>query len=227
MTSHKEVAMEQLWSTVDNYFFELFNKSDSVLDGTLKRNAAAGLPAYDVSPNQGKLLQIFVGIINAKAILEIGTLGGYSTIWMARALPENGRIITLEFDPKHAEIARENIRQAELASKVEVITGAALETLPKIAAEKPIFDLVFIDADKKSNSQYFEWALKLSRPGSVIIVDNVIRNGAVVDSNSSDPSVVGVRQLNKLIQNDKRVDATVVQTVGTKGYDGFVIATVR
>jgi predicted O-methyltransferase YrrM len=219
--------MENTWSTVDDYFFKILNKPDSILEDSLKRNAESGLPAYDVSPNQGKLLQIFVRMTKAQSILEIGTLGGYSTIWMARALPDNGHLISLEFDPKHAKVAIENIRQAKQDSKVDVRIGAALETLPKIAAEKHIFDLTFIDADKTNNSKYFEWALKLSHSGSVIIVDNVVRNGNVIDPYSSDPSVVGVRQLNALIQNDPRVDATVVQTVGTKGYDGFIIAHVR
>jgi len=222
-----EVIMENTWSIVDDYFFKSLNKPDLILENSLKRNAEAGLPAYDVSPNQGKLLQIFIRMTKAQSVLEIGTLGGYSTIWMARALPDNGHLISLEFDPKHAKVAIENIRQANQDSKVDVRIGAALDTLPKIAAEKRIFDLTFIDADKANNSKYFEWALKLSRTGSVIIVDNVVRNGAVVDSHSSDPSVLGVRQLNELIQNDSRVDATVVQTVGTKGYDGFIIAHVR
>ena len=219
--------MENVWSAVDDYFFELLNKPDPVLESSLRRNAEGGLPAYEVSQNQGKLLQIFVRMAKAQSVLEIGTLGGYSTIWMARALPENGHLISLEFDRKHAEVARENVRLAGLDSKVEVRIGAALETLPKIATEKRVFDLTFIDADKANNANYFEWAIKLSHSGSIIIVDNVIRNGAVIDANSIDPSVIGVRKLNELIQNDPRVDATVVQTVGTKGYDGFIIAHVH
>ena len=216
--------METSWATVDNYFSQQLISEEPIFNQVLKANAEAGLPPYDVSPNQGKLLQIFVQMINAKSILEIGTLGAYSTIWMAKALPTDGRIISLEFDPKHAQVAKNNVSVARLDEKVEIRIGDALELLPDIEKQGLKFDLFFIDADKKSNPDYFNWAMKLSRSGSVIIVDNVVRNGAVVDSNSSDPSVIGVRKLNELIKGEPRVHSTVVQTVGTKGYDGFIIS---
>jgi predicted O-methyltransferase YrrM len=185
------------------------------------------LPAINVSPNQGKLLYLLARIQGARKILEIGTLGGYSTIWLARALPPDGKLITLEADPKHAEVAMSNIDRAGLSNVVEVRLGKALDTLPKLETEgQGPFDLVFVDADKPSNPDYFEWALKLTRSGSVLIFDNVVRHGMVVDGESDDSGLQGTRRLNELLSTDPRVDATAIQTVGVKGYDGFAIALV-
>jgi predicted O-methyltransferase YrrM len=218
---------QQLWTAVDSYVTDLLVPADAALEDTLASSTAAGLPAINVAPNQGKFLQMLARMIGARNILEIGTLGGYSTIWLARALPAGGRLITLEADRKHAEIARTNLSKAGLSQIVEVRLGAALETLPQLAAEKPEpFDLVFIDADKPNNAGYFSWALKLTRPGSLIIVDNVIRNGAVIDAGNTDPNVQGVRRFNEMLAAEKRVSATAIQTVGSKGYDGFAIALV-
>ncbi|WP_341529115.1 O-methyltransferase [Nostoc sp. UHCC 0302] len=200
---------------------------DPALDAALEASATEGLPPHNVSPNQGKLLLLLAQIHRANSILEIGTLGGYSTIWLARALPTDGRLITLEADPKHAEIARANIARAGLAKVVDLRLGRALDTLPQLAAEGcGPFDLIFIDADKPSNPDYFAWALKLSRRGTLIIADNVVRNGAVIDAASSDLSVQGVRRFNELLAIEPRVSATAIQTVGSKGYDGFAIAIV-
>lgn len=217
---------QEQWTAVDHYFTDLLVSPDPALDAALQTSAAAGLPPHNVSPNQGKLLLLLAQIQGARTILEIGTLGGYSTIWLARALPSDGRLITLEADPKHAEIARVNIAHAGLSDIVDLRLGQALSTLPQIAAEGHTFDLIFIDADKPNNPHYFAWALKLSRRGSLIIADNVVRNGAVVDSSSSDPSVQGVRRFNELLASEPRVSATAIQTVGSKGYDGFAIAIV-
>ncbi|MHC5742806.1 MAG: O-methyltransferase [Nostoc sp.] len=218
---------QEQWTAVDRYFTDLLVPSDPALDTALQPSVAAGLPPHNVSPNQGKLLLLLAQIQGAQSILEIGTLGGYSTIWLARALPSDGRLITLEADPKHAEIARANIAHAGLSDVVDLRLGKALSTLPQIAAEgHGPFDLIFIDADKPSNPEYFAWALKLSRRGSLIIADNVVRNGAVIDANSNDPSVQGVRRFNELLASEPRVSATAIQTVGSKGYDGFAIAIV-
>jgi predicted O-methyltransferase YrrM len=218
---------QERWTAVDQYIANLFVPPDPALDEALKASAAADLPAISVTPNLGKLLMILAQIHGARNILEIGTLGGYSTIWLARALPKGGRLITLEAEQKHAEIARANIARAGLNDVVEVIVGKALETLPKLAAKGAgPFDLIFIDADKPSNPDYFAWALKLSRPGSVIIIDNVVRDGAVIDAVSEDASVQGVRRMNEIIAAERRVSATAIQTVGSKGYDGFAIARV-
>jgi predicted O-methyltransferase YrrM len=219
---------QELWSAVDGYNTDLLVPPDPALEAALEASAAAGLPAINVAPNQGKLLQIFARLTGAKRILEIGTLGGYSTIWLARALPADGRLITLEADPRHAEVARENIARAGLAASVEVRVGKAVETLPAVAAEgHGPFDLVFIDADKPSNPDYFAWAMRLTRPGSLIIVDNVVREGKVADLASADPSVLGVRRLNELIVAEPRVSATAIQTVGSKGYDGLAFILVN
>jgi predicted O-methyltransferase YrrM len=200
---------------------------DPALAAALDASAAAGLPAINVSPNQGKLLHLLARLQGARAVLEIGTLGGYSTIWLARALPEGGRLITLEADPKHAEVARANIARAGLAGVVELRLGPALETLPQLAFEGlGLFDLVFIDADKPSTADYFAWALRLSRRGSLIVVDNVVREGAVADAASDDPKVQGVRRFYERLASEPGVSATAIQTVGTKGYDGFAIALV-
>jgi predicted O-methyltransferase YrrM len=204
-----------------------FLQPDPALDAALDASVAAGLPAINVSPNQGKLLQLLARMLGARTILEVGTLGGYSTIWLARALPADGRLVTLESDPKHAEVARANIARAGLSGIVDLRVGLAIETLPKLAAEGiGPFDLIFIDADKVSTADYFAWALRLSRRGSLIIVDNVVRKGAVVDAASEDAKVQGIRRFNDVLAAEPRVSATVIQTVGVKGYDGFAIALV-
>lgn len=218
---------QEQWTTVDRYFTDLLVAPDPSLDAALQASIDAGLPAIHVAPNQGKLLQLFARMIGAKKILEIGTLGGYSTIWMARALPAGGRLVTLEFDGKHAAVARSNIAHAGLAAVVEVRVGRALETLPKLAAEGAgPFDLIFIDADKVGTAEYFAWALKLARVGSLIIVDNVVREGAVIDTASKDTGVQGIRRFNDALAVERRVSATAFQTVGSKGYDGLAIALV-
>jgi predicted O-methyltransferase YrrM len=187
----------------------------------------AGLPAINVAPNQGKLLHLWARMVGARSILEVGTLGGYSTIWLARALPDGGRLISLEADARHAEVARANIARAGLQAVVEVRLGMALDTLPELAAEgREPFDFVFIDADKPNNAAYFDWALTLSRPGSIIVVDNVVRDGDVIDADSDSSTVQGVRRLLERIAAEPRVSATAIQTVGAKGYDGFAIALV-
>jgi len=215
------------WTAVDRYLTDLLVGSDPALEATLEANAAAGLPPYDVSPNQGKLLHVLARGQGARRILEIGTLGGYSTIWLARALPPDGRLITLEVDPGYAEVARANLARAGLSEVAEVRVGPALETLPQIAAggEGP-FDVIFIDADKANNPQYLAWSLALSRRGSLIVVDNVVRNGAVIDADSNDLVVRGARRGLELLAAEPRVSATAIQTVGSKGWDGFAIAVV-
>ncbi|WP_134684850.1 O-methyltransferase [Brevibacillus migulae] len=219
---------KQRWTEVDQYITDMLVPVDPALDAALKANAEAGLPAIDVAPNQGKLLHLLAKIQGAKTILEIGTLGGYSTIWLARALPEGGRLITLEYAPKHAEVARANIERAGLSHVVEVRVGLALDLLEQLAAEGcGPFDLIFIDADKPNNPAYLEWALKLSRPGSLIIGDNVVRDGEVIDASSDNPTIQGVRRFYERLSTDPRVTATAVQTVGSKGYDGFAIARVN
>ena len=213
---------QERWTEVDAYIAHALVASEPALSAALEASASAGLPAIQVAPNQGKLLQLLARLQGARAILEIGTLGGYSTIWMARALPRDGRMITLEADPKHAEVARANLARAGLGEVVEVRVGPALETLPRLAAEgRGPFDLIFIDADKPSIPDYFDWALRLSRRGSLIVVDNVVREGAVADPGSTDPSVQGIRRLNQRIAEEPSVSATSIQTVGSKGYDGF------
>jgi predicted O-methyltransferase YrrM len=215
------------WTAVDHYLAGLFVPPDPALDAALQASTAAGLPSIHVSPTQGKLLGLLAQVHGARAILEIGTLGGYSTIWLARALPAGGRLVTLEADPKHADVARANLARAGLAGVVELRLGPALETLPQLATEgRGPFDLIFIDADKQSYPAYLTWALTLSRRGSLIIADNVVRNGAVVDAGSIDPVIQGVRRFNELLAAEPRVSATAIQTVGSKGYDGFAIALV-
>ncbi len=219
---------EEVWTTVERYISEMLVRPDRALEAALAASDAAGLPAINVSPNQGKLLQMLAAMVGAKRILEIGTLGGYSTIWMARALPPGGRIITLEADRRHADLARKNVDAAGVGSLVDIEIGAALDTLPRIAAaaHEP-FDLTFIDADKTNTVPYFEWALRLSRPGSLIVVDNVVRKGAVADAASSDKDVQGMRRFYERAADEPRVAATAIQTVGSKGYDGFAIAIVK
>jgi predicted O-methyltransferase YrrM len=216
--------MEQ-WHVVDQYLTDLLAPSDPALESALQASAAAGLPAIQVSPTQGRLLQILARTCGARNILEIGTLGGYSTTWLARALPAGGRLITLEADPHHASVARANLAQAGLAEVVEVRLGPALETLPRLATDgaEP-FDLVFIDADKPSYPDYLTWALKLTRRGGLIIADNVVRNGAVADETISDPGVLAVRRFLAMLASEPRLSATAIQTVGSKGYDGLAVA---
>lgn len=215
------------WGAVDAYICDRLVPSDPALDAALEASAAADLPAINVAPNQGKMLQLLARSLGASRILEIGTLGGYSTIWLARALPADGRLVTLEANPKHADVARRNIANAGLSDIVDLRVGPALETLPPLADEAPgPFDLVFIDADKENIPDYFDWALKLTRRGSLIIVDNVVRYGLVADAQSDDPRIQGVRRFNELLAAEPRVSATVIQTVGSKGYDGFAIVLV-
>jgi predicted O-methyltransferase YrrM len=218
---------EEHWTAVDRYLGDLLASDDPALEAALAASAAAGLPAINVSPVQGKLLHLLARAIGARNVLEIGTLGGYSTIWLARALPDGGRLISLEADARHAEVARANIARAGLQAVVEVRLGMALDTLPELAAEgREPFDFVFIDADKPNNAAYFDWALKLSRPGSIIVVDNVVRDGDVIDADSDSSTVQGVRRLLERIAAEPRVSATAIQTVGAKGYDGFAIVLV-
>jgi len=217
----------EIWDSVDRYITENLLASDPVLDETLRTNTAAGLPEIGVAPNQGKFLYLLARIQGARRILEIGTLGGYSTIWLARALPPEGRLVTLEIDPKHAAVASANINRAGLAGVVDLRVGAALQSLAQLHAEgAPAFDLVFIDADKPNNSAYFEWALRFSRRGTVIITDNVVRRGAVIEPANSDPRIRGSRQFFETLSAESRVEATAIQTVGSKGYDGFALAVV-
>ena len=221
------MANKRNWSEVDSYFARTLIGSDPALEEALAANAAAGLPSIDVSAPQGKLIHLLARMAGARKALEIGTLGGYSTIWLARALPDDGRLITLEVSSRHAEIARRNVARAGLESKVDIRTGAALTTLPKLEAERlGPFDFVFVDADKTNNAAYLEWALRLSRPGTVIVVDNVVREGGVVEAASRDPDVVGVRRMFELMAREPRLSATAIQTVGAKGWDGFALAVV-
>jgi predicted O-methyltransferase YrrM len=219
---------QEQWTAVDDYINSLVVPSDPALDAAVEASAKAELPAIAVTPNQGKLLHILARLVSARRILEIGTLGGYSTIWLARTLPADGRLFTLEIDPKHAEVARKNVERAGLEKKVELRLGPAIETLKRLATEKQgPFDLSFIDADKASIPDYFKWSLQLSRPGSLIVVDNVVRKGAVIEAASKDADVQGVRRLNEMLAKESRVTATTIQTVGSKGYDGFTIALVN
>ncbi|MBL1098192.1 O-methyltransferase [Streptomyces coffeae] len=215
------------WTEVDAYFNALLTPSDPALDAALDLSAAAGLAPHQVAPNQGKLLHLLTRIRGARRVLEIGTLGGYSTIWLATALPADGRLISLEADPGCAEVARANVARAGLAGVVDIRTGPALDSLPRLAEEgEGPFDVVFIDADKPNNPGYLDWALRLTRPGSLIIGDNVVRDGAVADPSSTDPNVQGVRRFTELMAREPRLTATAVQTVGEKGYDGFALALV-
>lgn len=215
---------QQQWADVDAYFDALVTRPDAALDRALETAEAAGLPAISVAPNQGKLLQLLARMQGARTILEIGTLAGYSTIWLARALPPGGRLVTLEAEPAHAEVARDNIAAAGLADVVEVRLGPALQTLPTLAAEGyGPFDFVFIDADKRNNPDYFGWAMRLSRPGSVILIDNVVRGGRILDEHTEDPDVQGIRRLHEVLAEEPTVSATALQTVGGKGWDGFTL----
>ncbi|MFJ2414537.1 O-methyltransferase [Streptomyces brevispora] len=211
------------WAEVDDYFNALLVGSDEALDAAVEASEKAGLPAIQVAANQGKLLNLLARLQGARTVLEIGTLGGYSTIWLARALPEGGRLVTLEADPECAEVARRNIERAGLADVVEIRVGRALDTLPELAEQGyGPFDVVFIDADKPSNPDYLAWSLKLTRPGSLIVADNVVRDGEVVDAASEDPKVRGVRRFTELVAAEPTLTATALQTVGSKGYDGLM-----
>ncbi|MDQ0271366.1 O-methyltransferase [Cytobacillus purgationiresistens] len=218
----------QVWKAVDHYLSDTLQEDDAVLSAVLKANREAGLPAIDVSPNQGKLLYLLAKLKGAKNILEIGTLGGYSSIWMGRALPEKGRLVTLEHHPAHAKIANENIKIAGLESKVEVIEGLAIESLSVLQQTNDAgFDLIFIDADKPNNPHYLRMALELANPGALIIGDNIVREGKVIEENSEDPNIQGVRGFLELLAEDSRIESTAIQTVGEKGYDGFVLGVVK
>jgi predicted O-methyltransferase YrrM len=218
---------EKLWTAVDQYTTHLLLPADAALDAALASSEVAGLPSISVSPSQGKLLMMLAQLAGAKQILEIGTLGGYSSIWLGRALAPGGRLITLEANPKHAEVARGNIARAGLAEVVEVRLGDARAGIQQLAAEgRGNFDLIFIDADKQSIPHYLEWSLKLSHPGTLIIVDNVIRDGALIDAKSEDPNVIGARRMHEMLAAEPRLSATTIQTVGSKGYDGLTLALV-
>jgi predicted O-methyltransferase YrrM len=216
---------QELWTKVDHYFEQTF-LTDPVLDAVLAANTQAGLPAIDVSPAQGRFLELIARIAGARNVLEIGTLGGYSTICFARAVGEGGRVVTLEADPHHAAVARANLERSGMSGRVEVRVGPALQTLPLLEPMAP-FDLVFIDADKPNNPNYLQWALRLARVGAVIICDNVVRHGKVADPESSEPGVLGSRRFFEMVAAEPRLAATALQTVGVKGYDGFALALVQ
>jgi predicted O-methyltransferase YrrM len=219
--------MTEIWADVDAYFAGQLIGDDAALQAALAANQRAGLPAIDVSPLQGKFLELQVRISGAKRVLEIGTLGGYSTIWLARAVGEDGHVVTLEANPEHAAVARSNLAAAGLSGRIDLREGLAIETLPLLQKEAAApFDLIFIDADKRSNPDYLEWALRLARVGSLIIVDNVVRRGQVLDAGSQDPDVQGIRRFTERLAEEPRLTATALQTVGAKGYDGFVLAVV-
>lgn len=219
-----EATDPQRWNAVDEFYDALLHPADAALDAALEANVAAGLPAIDVTPAQGKMLHLLARSIGARRILEVGTLGGYSTIWLARAVQPEGSVVTCELNPRHAAVAESNIARAGLAETVDIRVGPALDTLSGLQGR---FDLAFLDADKASNTEYFAHAVALSRPGGVIVVDNVVRSGHILDPDSDDGAVAGVRRFAAALAADDRVDATVIQTVGRKGHDGFVLAVVR
>jgi predicted O-methyltransferase YrrM len=219
---------DTIFASVDAYLEGLLAPGDEALDRALRTAAAAGLPPIQVPALQGKFLQLLVGICGARRVLEVGTLGGYSTIHLARGLPDDGQVVTVEIDPGHARVALQNFDAAGLGDRVRVIVGQALDSLAELAKDQSApFDLVFIDADKVNNASYLSWAITLGRPGTVIVVDNVVRRGAVVDAANTDAAVVGTRTVLELMASDDRLDATALQTVGAKGYDGFALAVVR
>jgi predicted O-methyltransferase YrrM len=222
------MTSQERWDAVDRYITDLFVPPDPVLDAVVEASAAAGLPPIQVPPNQGRLLSFLVTITRARRVLEIGTLGGYSTIWLARALPDGGRVVTLELEPTYADVARANLERAGESDAVEIRVGRAQDSLAKLVGDgaEP-FDLIFIDADKASYAEYFERSLELSHAGTVIVADNVVRDGAVIDASSTDRNVQGVRRFNELVAAEPRVSATAIQTVGVKGYDGFAILLVN
>lgn len=218
--------MQQQWSAVDSYLIDALIPQDPLLSQVLANNQRAGLPAFDVAANQGQFLALLVRMVRAQRVLEIGTLGGYSTIWMARELPEDGELLTLEADPRHAAVARKNLRLAGVDKQVTLREGPALQTLESLG-DRPPFDLIFIDADKPSNPDYLRWALRYSRPGTLIIGDNVVRDGEVVNPRSEDDRVQGVRRFIEMMARDPRLTVTALQTVGSKGWDGFTLAWVN
>jgi predicted O-methyltransferase YrrM len=218
---------QKTWSAVDDYIAENLLPADTVLEAALRSNRSRGLPAIDVSPAQGKLLYLLARMNGAKRILEVGTLGGYSTIWLARALPKDGKVVTLELEQHHADVAQVNFKMAGLSDRIDLRIGPALKSLEMLGVENAgPFDLVFIDADKPNNPNYLTWAMRLSRPGTVIVCDNVIRDGAVIDTRSGDPNVEGARAAFSFMAKAAGLEATAIQTVGAKGYDGFAIAIV-
>ncbi|MGA7457107.1 MAG: O-methyltransferase [Methyloceanibacter sp.] len=221
----KRLQTDALWTEIDGYLEDCFVPGDDALDAALEASDAAGLPRINVAPNQGKLLMLLARAIGARRILEIGTLGGYSTIWLARGIAPDGKLVTLEANPKCAEVARANISRAGLGEMVEVRVGKASDTLPALAGEAP-FDLIFIDADKEGTPGYFQWAVKLARQGALVIVDNVVREGAILDTSGVDSSVQGMRRFFELAATDPRVSGTAIQTVGAKGHDGLAILVV-
>lgn len=218
----------EMWTQVDDYIAERFAVEDEALTAALADSDAAGLPAIAISAAQGSLLNVLARTVGARSILEIGTLGGYSTIWLARALPEDGRVVTLEASPRHAEVAQGNLERAGVVDKVEIRIGPAQETLPALIAEGVgPFDFIFIDADKEGYSAYLSWTLELAQPGTLIVADNVIRDGRILDATSDDANAQGARRFNDLLAAESRVNATLLQTVGSKGYDGFALAVVK
>jgi predicted O-methyltransferase YrrM len=219
--------MQEIWAEVDRYFGDQLAPIDPALDAALKANEKAGLPTIDVTWFLGRFLELLVRMSGARRVLEIGTLGGYSTIWLARALPEGGQIVSLELNAHHAEVARANLRNAGLLDKVDLRVGRASESLADLdAGDAAPFDLIFIDADKSGYPEYLDWSLKLSRPGTVIVADNVVRDGKVIQADNADPDIQGVRRFTELVAAEPRLSATVLQTVGSKGYDGFAVAVV-
>ena len=219
--------MQDVWTEVDAYFADLLAPNDDAFNAALAANRKAGLPAIDVTPLQGKFLELLVRITGARRVLELGTLGGYSTIWLARALPEGGQVVSLEIDPHHAEVAHANLQNAGVLDRVDLRVGRAADLLQAIVASGDApFDLIFIDADKAGYPEYLGWSLKLSRPGTVIVADNVVRDGKVIQPDSPDPNIEGVRRFTELVAAEPRLAATALQTVGAKGYDGFVLALV-
>lgn len=218
---------KDIWTEVDRYFSAALIKPNRTLSAALKANRKAGLPAIDVTPLQGRFLDLLVRATGARRVLEIGTLGGYSTLWLARAIPDNGLVVTLELEPKHASIAQRNIEKAGLSRRVDLRIGSAAESLAAlVAGSADPFDFIFIDADKAGYPDYLKWSMKLSHPGTVIVADNVVRDGKVIDPKNPDPNIQGVRRFTRLIAREPRLSTTVLQTVGSKGYDGFAIAVV-
>lgn len=217
---------KEMWKHVDQYFSDHLMQSDLVMENLLSSNAAAGLPAIDVSESQGKLLNLLIRLKSAKRILEFGTLGGYSTLWMARALPEGGKITTLEYSEKHAQVAEKNMEEAGVKDKVEILTGPAIKTLPTLASKENTYDFFFIDADKKNNPAYIKWAIELAEPGACLIVDNVVREGAILNE-QEDEEVSGIKEMFEMLSNEPRIDSTAIQTVGSKGYDGLLFALIN
>jgi predicted O-methyltransferase YrrM len=221
------MSAEQLWIDVDAYVNDRLTAEDAALADAMRAGEAAGLPPISVTPPQGKLLHVLARSVNARRVLEIGTLAGYSTIWLARAVGEGGRVVTIEFDETHARVARANFAKAGVAAVVDLRVGRGVDVLPQLEAERGgPFDFVFVDADKPSTTEYFDWALKLTRPGAFIFVDNVVRKGGLADASSRDPDVLGMRRFMERLAGEPRVVATAIQTVGAKSYDGFALALV-